>query len=55
MQIHSDGFEEINKYDSGRIDPPMIGSLMYMVNTRLDSCYAVNVLSHFMSQPRQTH
>jgi hypothetical protein len=26
---------------------------MYLVNTRLDSCYAVNVLSQFMSQPRQ--
>jgi hypothetical protein len=30
-------------------DPQMIGSMMYMVNTRLDSCHAVNVLSHFMS------
>jgi hypothetical protein len=28
---------------------------MYMVNTRLDICYAVNVLSQFMSQSRQTH
>jgi hypothetical protein len=23
---------------------------MYLVNTRLDSCHAMNVLSHFMSQ-----
>jgi hypothetical protein len=28
---------------------------MYLVNTRLDICYAVNVLSQFMSQPKQTH
>jgi hypothetical protein len=28
---------------------------MYLVNTKLDICYAVNVLSQFMSQPRQTH
>ena len=44
---------------SGDIDPhlykQMIGSLMYLVNTRLDICYAVNVLSQFMSQPRKKH
>jgi hypothetical protein len=43
--------------DSGEIDPhlyrQLIGSLMYSVDTRLDICYAVNVLSQFMSQPRQ--
>jgi hypothetical protein len=45
--------------DLGEIDPrlyrKMIGSLMYLVNTRLDICYAVCVLSHFMSQPINTH
>jgi hypothetical protein len=41
--------------DSGEIDPQLIGSLMYLVNTRPDICYAMNVLSQFMSQPRQTH
>jgi hypothetical protein len=41
--------------DSYEIDPQLIGSLMYLVNTRLNSCYVVNVLSHSMSQPRQTH
>ena len=46
---------KINDDDSDEIDPRLIGSLMYLVNTRLDSCHAVNVLSHFMSQPRQTH
>jgi hypothetical protein len=42
--------------DSGEIDPhlykQLIGSLMYPVNTRPDICYAVSVLSHFMSQSR---
>jgi hypothetical protein len=41
--------------DLDKDDPQLIGSLMYMVNTRLDSCHAVNALSHFMIQPRQTH
>jgi hypothetical protein len=44
---------------SGEIDPhlyrQLIGSLLYLVNTRPDIFYAVSVLSHFMSQSRQTH
>jgi hypothetical protein len=40
---------------SDEIDPQLIVSLMYLVNTRLDSCHAMNVLSHFMIQLRQTH
>jgi hypothetical protein len=47
--------KKINDDDSDKIDPQLIGSLMYLVNTRLDICYAVNVLSQFMSQSRQTH
>jgi hypothetical protein len=46
-------------FDSSEIDPHLyrqpIGSLMYLVNTKPNICYAVNVLSQFMSQPRQTH
>jgi hypothetical protein len=45
--------------DLGEINPhlyrQLIGSLMYLVNTRPDICYAVNILSQFMTQPRQTH
>jgi hypothetical protein len=45
--------------DSDLIDPTMyrqlIGSLMYLVNTKPDICYAVNALSQFISQPRQIH
>jgi hypothetical protein len=47
--------KKMNDDDSDKIDPQLIGSLMYLVNTRLDSCYAVNVRSHSMSQVRQTH
>jgi hypothetical protein len=39
--------------DLGEIDPhlykQLIGSLMYLVNTRPDICYVVSVLSQFMS------
>ena len=41
--------------DSCEIDPhlyqQLIGSLMYLVNTSPNICFAVNVLSQFMSQP----
>jgi hypothetical protein len=49
----------VSSSDSDEIDPTLyrqlIGSLMYLVNTRPDICYAVSALSQFMSQPRQTH
>jgi hypothetical protein len=44
--------KKMNDDDSDEIDPQLIGSLMYLVNTRPDICYAVNVLSQFMSQSR---
>ncbi|XP_059075061.1 uncharacterized mitochondrial protein AtMg00810-like [Cryptomeria japonica] len=33
----------------------MIGSLMYLVNTRPNICYVVNALSKFMCEPKQLH
>ena len=33
----------------------MIGSLMYLTNTRPDICFVVNNLSQFLTDPRQVH
>jgi hypothetical protein len=35
--------------------PQLIGSLMYLVNTQPDICFAVHTLSQFMVEPRQVH
>jgi hypothetical protein len=44
---------------SDLVDPMMyrqlIGSLMYLVNTRPDICFAVNTLSQYMVEPRHVH
>ena len=32
-----------------------IGSLMYLTNTRPDICFAENILSQYMVDPRQVH
>ena len=45
--------------DSNLIDPTMyrqlIGSLMYLTNTRLDISFVVNALCKFMCEPRHIH
>ena len=45
--------------DSNLIDPTMycqlIGSLIYLTNTRPDICFVVNALSQFMCEARQIH
>ena len=33
----------------------LIGSLMYLVNTRLDICCAINTLNQFMVEPKRAH
>ena len=33
----------------------MIGSLIYLTNTRPDICFAVNTLGQYMVDPRQVH
>ena len=33
----------------------MICSLMYLMNTRPDICFAVNTLSQFLTDPRNVH
>ena len=41
------------------VDPTMyrqlIGSLLYLVHTREDICFAVSALSHFVFEPRHIH
>jgi hypothetical protein len=52
---------KLHDYDIGSdlVDPTMyrelIGSLMYMIHTRLDICYAVITMSLFMIESRQRH
>ena len=45
--------------DSYLVDPTvyrqLIGSLMYLVNTRPDICFAVSTLGQFMCESRQMH
>ena len=50
------------KTDASRdkeVDPTLyrqlIGSLMYLVNTRSDLCYAINTLSQFIMEPKRVH
>ena len=49
----------LNDTSSDRVDSTiyrqMIGSLMYLTNTRLDICFAVNTLSQFMVEPKRVH
>ena len=49
----------VSSFDPDDIDPTLyrhlIGSLMYMVNTKPDIFYVVSEFIQFMSQPRQTH
>jgi hypothetical protein len=33
----------------------MIGSLMYLTNTRLYTCFSMNMLSQYMVEPRGVH
>ena len=33
----------------------MIGSLMYLMNTRPDICFVVNTLSQFLRDPKHVH
>ena len=45
--------------DSDLVDPTvyrqLVGWLIYLVNTRLDICFAVSTLGQFMCEPRQMH
>ena len=52
-------WKKLHTSDSELVDPtlyrPLIGSLMYLVNTRPDICFVVNTMSQFMCEPRRVH
>jgi hypothetical protein len=52
-------WRKIDESSSETVDPTiycqLIGSLMYLVNTRLDISFAINPLSRFMVDPRRVH
>jgi len=49
----------LNDTSSDRVDSTiykeMIGSLMYLTNTKPNICFAVNTLSQYMVEPRRVH
>ena len=52
-------WKQLHASEGKLVDPTiyrqLIGSLMYLVNTRPDLCFAVNTLSQFMVEPRSVH
>eukprot|EP00253_Pinus_taeda_P012027 PITA_12027 len=52
-------WKKLHASDSSLVDPTLyrhlIGSLMYLVNTRPDICFAVNTLCQFMVETRRVH
>ena len=52
-------WKKIDTSEDDEADPTLyrklIGSLMYLVNTRPDICYAANTLGQFMVEPRWAH
>ena len=52
-------WKKLHASEGELVDPTLyrqlIGSLMYLVNTRPDLCFAVNTLSQFMVEPRSVH
>eukprot|EP00253_Pinus_taeda_P024469 PITA_24469 len=52
-------WKKLHPSDFELVDPTLyrqlIGSLMYLVNTRPDICFLVNTISQFMCEPRKVH
>eukprot|EP00253_Pinus_taeda_P035352 PITA_35352 len=50
-KLHASDFELVNP----TLYRQLISSLMYLVNTKPDICFAVNTMSQFMCEPRKVH
>ena len=52
-------WKKLNAYEGELVDPTLyrqlIGSLMYLVNSRPNLCFAMNTLTQFMVEPRRVH
>ena len=52
-------WKKLSASDSQLVDATvyrqLIGSLMYLVNTKPDICFAVNTLNQYMVEPRSVH
>ena len=52
-------WKKIDASKNKDVDPTLyrqlIGSLMYLVNTKVDICYTVNTLSQFMVESKRAH
>ena len=52
-------WKKLHDSEGELVDPTLyfqlIGSLMYLVNTRSYLCFVVNTLSQFMVEPRSVH
>ena len=51
--------KKLRSSDSSLVDPTsyrkLVGSLMYLVNTRPDICFVVNIPNQFQLEPRHDH
>jgi hypothetical protein len=52
-------WKKLSALDSQSVDATiyrqLIGSLMYLVNTRPDICFSMNTLNQYMVEPRSVH
>ena len=52
-------WKKLHAFEGELVDPTLycqlIGSLMYLVNSRPYICFVVNTLSQFMVEPRRVH
>ena len=52
-------WKKLHASEGELVDPTLnrqsIGTLMYLVNSRPNLCFAVNTLSQFMVEPRRVH